>query len=71
MLSGKGLICCGDDKGTLWLYNLPQYGKDGSPATKSEVEPSKQLQWPELQDDHLVRVPCLFIILMTWLSFTV
>lgn len=52
--SGKGLICCGDDKGTLWIYNLPQYGRDGSPALKATVEPSKQLPWPELQDDHLV-----------------
>lgn len=50
---GKGMICCGDDKGSLWLYNLPQYGKDGSAAAKGLIEPTTKLAWPELQDDHL------------------
>ncbi|XP_040567985.1 leucine-rich repeat and WD repeat-containing protein 1 [Lepeophtheirus salmonis] len=50
---GKGLICCGDDKGTVWIYNLPQFGKDSSPALKSGVEPTTLLTWPELQDDQL------------------
>ncbi|QQP52352.1 Uncharacterized protein FKW44_004480, partial [Caligus rogercresseyi] len=47
------LICCGDDKGTVWIYNLPQFGKDSSPALKRVMEPSTLLTWPELQDDHL------------------
>lgn len=47
------MIACGDDKGSLWLYNLPQYGKDSSPAIKDTVEPSNRLLWPDLQDDHL------------------
>jgi len=51
---GKGLICCGDDKGSLWLYNIPQFGKDSpTPQTKSRIEVSTRLLWPELQDDHL------------------
>ena len=51
---GKGLICCGDDKGSLWLYNIPQFGKDSpTPQTKSRMEVSTRLLWPELQDDHL------------------
>lgn len=50
---GKGLICCGDDKGSLWLYNQPQFGKDGATAIKDTVENSARLSWPELQDDHL------------------
>lgn len=51
---GKGLICCGDDKGSLWLYNLPQYGRDGGhPQLKSKIEATVRLAWPELQDDHL------------------
>ena len=51
--SGKGLIACGDDKGTLWLYNLPQFGKDGAAKVKETIDPTTRLPWPELQDDHL------------------
>jgi len=50
---GKGLICCGDDKGSLWLYNVPQFGKDSATPLKKFVDPSARLMWPELQDDHL------------------
>jgi len=50
---GKGLICCGDDKGSLWLYNVPQFGKDSAAPIKKVVDPSARLMWPELQDDHL------------------
>lgn len=50
---GKGLICCGDDKGTLWLYNQPQFGNDSPTPVKAVIEPSIRLLWPELQDDHL------------------
>eukprot|EP00095_Tigriopus_kingsejongensis_P006498 maker-scaffold676_size113663-snap-gene-0.33 protein:Tk06498 transcript:maker-scaffold676_size113663-snap-gene-0.33-mRNA-1 annotation:"leucine-rich repeat and wd repeat-containing protein 1" len=50
---GKGLICCGDDKGSLWLYNLPQFGKDDATPIKDTVDHSARLNWPELQDDHL------------------
>ena len=45
---GIGLICCGDDTGTLWLYNLPQCGKDGSAPAKGLVQPTTKLAWPEL-----------------------
>ena len=55
---GKGLIACGDDKGSLWLYNQPQFGSPSSlsaPAKPSTdpIEPTTRLVWPELQDDHL------------------
>ena len=52
---GKGLICCGDDKGSLCLYHQPQFGKDSAkslPSGKS-IPPTTRLMWPELQDDHL------------------
>merc|ERR1719510_469121 len=52
---GKGLICCGDDKGSLWLYHQPQFGTDSAkclPSGKS-IPPTTRLMWPELQDDHL------------------
>ena len=51
--SGKGMITCGDDKGCLWLYYQPQFGKDGAAPVKDTIEPSNRLMWPELQDDHL------------------
>lgn len=50
---GKGLIVCGDDKGSLWLYYQPQFGRDGATAVKEVIEPTNRLMWPELQDDHL------------------
>ena len=54
-ISGKGLICCGDDKGSLWLYHQPQFGKDcAKPMTSGKaIAPTTRLMWPELQDDHL------------------
>lgn len=50
---GKGLICCGDDKGSLWLYHLPQYGKDSPTPYSNKIDVTTRLMWPELQDDHL------------------
>ena len=54
-VKGKGLICCGDDKGSLWLYHQPQFGKDcAKPITSGKaIPPTTRLMWPELQDDHL------------------
>jgi WD40 repeat protein len=54
---GKGLIVCGDDKGSLWLYNMPGMvnknpEKSLQPLSKI-VDPTTRLMWPELQDDHL------------------
>ena len=50
---GKGLVVCGDDKGSLWLYNLPTLTSAGCEPIKKIVEPTTRLMWPELQDDHL------------------
>lgn len=50
---GKGLVVCGDDKGSLWLYNLPNMTAINPAPIKSLVEPVTRLMWPELQDDHL------------------
>merc|ERR1711909_80194 len=48
---GKGLICCGDDKGSLWLYHQPQFGKDCAKQMTSgkAIAPTTRLMWPELQ----------------------
>ena len=48
---GKGLLACGDDQGAIWLYNLPQFGKDGGKPIKDKVEPTTKLKWAELQND--------------------
>jgi len=50
---GKGLVVCGDDKGSLWLYNMPQMTLPNAHSIKNKVEPTTRLMWPELQDDHL------------------
>jgi len=50
---GKGLVVCGDDKGSLWLYNLPSLAQNNPDPIKKVVEPTTRLMWPELQDDHL------------------
>ena len=41
---GMGLVVCGDDKGSLWLYNMPQMTLPNAQSIKNKVE---------LQDDHL------------------
>ena len=48
---GKGLLACGDDRGAIWLYNLPQFGKDGGKPIKGKVEPMIKLMWAELPAD--------------------
>lgn len=50
---GVGLVVCGDDKGSLWLYNCPSMVATQPDPIKKVVEPSTRLMWPELQDDHL------------------
>jgi len=50
---GKGLVVCGDDKGSLWLYNLQNMVDTSPTPIKSIVDPVTRLMWPELQDDHL------------------
>jgi len=50
---GMGLVVCGDDKGSLWLYNMPGMTKPNPAPVRGKVEPTTRLMWPELQDDHL------------------
>lgn len=50
------ILVCGDDKGTLWVYDLVKYvtGTISSPITGGSpvapVEPVALLDWPELED---------------------
>ena len=50
---GVGLVVCGDDKGSLWLYNCPSMVMTQPEPLRKVVEPTTRLMWPELQDDHL------------------
>ena len=50
---GTGLIVCGDEKGCLWLYNMPGMVNSCPEPIKKLVDPTTKLVWPELQDDHL------------------
>ena len=50
---GIGLVVCGDDKGSLWLYNCPGMVATQPDQIRKVVEPTTRLMWPDLQDDHL------------------
>ena len=50
---GIGLVVCGDDKGSLWLYNCPGMVATQPDPLRKVVEPTTRLMWPDLQDDHL------------------
>jgi len=50
---GVGLVVCGDDKGSLWLYNMPSMIQTCPEPIKKVIDPTTRLMWPELQDDHL------------------
>lgn len=53
ILDGK-LLACGDDKGSIWIYNLNQINfkivKDYHTKT---IDPHTVLKWPKLQDRYL------------------
>jgi len=50
---GVGLVVCGDDKGSLWLYNMPGMAEQNPDPIQKTIEPTTRLMWPELHDDHL------------------
>ncbi|NWQ61481.1 LRWD1 protein, partial [Neopipo cinnamomea] len=49
----KGYVFCGDEKGSVWMYNLSSYTTAwGSPKGKRSerrISPAQILQWPELR----------------------
>lgn len=45
------LLCCGDDKGSLWLYDISKLPTPKSDA-HIEVEPDVILPWPQLTDPY-------------------
>ena len=49
--AAHGLMACGDDEGTVWLYALPAWLADGAPAPAAlpaRLLPIGRLPWPEL-----------------------
>ena len=42
-----GLVLCGDDVGSVWMYNTVSVPLQGT------VDPTNRLMWPQLQDEHL------------------
>ena len=52
-MQGVGLVVCGDDKGTIWLYNMPTMGQTCPEPIKKVVNPTIKLIWPDVEVDHL------------------
>lgn len=46
-----GLLCCGDDKGSLWLYDLQSLNAP-DPQIPLKVLPLCVLPWPHLIDHY-------------------
>ena len=40
---------CGDDKGSLWLYNMPTMVNLNPDPIRKIIDPTTRLMWPELQ----------------------
>ncbi|RZF39074.1 hypothetical protein LSTR_LSTR006611 [Laodelphax striatellus] len=45
-----GLLCCGDDMGALWLYNIKNLDTSHKALKPTAVEPSAIFPWPILSD---------------------
>ena len=50
---GVGFVVCGDDQGSLWLYNTSTIVDTCPEPLARIVQPTTRLMWPQLQDDHL------------------
>lgn len=52
--NSQGLICCGDNVGSIWVYDEPVFnmmlGQGDSPAL---LRAAVRLMWPPIQDDRL------------------
>lgn len=51
-LDGK-MLACGDDKGSIWIYNLKDIDFKSSKGSPKVIEAHKVLKWPKLVDNHL------------------
>jgi len=57
MSCGVGLdgnvLACGDDKGSIWIYNLQDIDFQSSKCDAKVIEAHTVLKWPKLHDSHL------------------
>jgi hypothetical protein len=62
-IAGKGLICCGDNKGTLWMYHLPytDFGLEQEPGIVGRYKARARLCWPDPEDgaDNTINAVCV------------
>ena len=49
---GDGLVVCGDDQGTLWLYDMSTMVQTCPKPVQGILEPNTRIPWPEVQDDY-------------------
>lgn len=52
VLDGK-LLACGDDKGSIWIYDLKDVDFESSKNGTKVIEAYTILKWPKLQDRYL------------------
>lgn len=52
LLDGK-LLACGDDKGSIWIYNLMDIDFNSPKSNSKVIEAHTVLKWPKLRDTHL------------------
>lgn len=46
-------MACGDDKGSIWIYNLEDIDFQSSKSSPKVIEAHTVLKWPKLVDNHL------------------
>ena len=47
-----GLVVCGDEQGTLWLYHMSTMVQTDPKSVNGVLEPNTRILWPEIQDDY-------------------
>ena len=47
-----GLVVCGDDQGTLWLYDMSNIVENFPQQVQGVLEPNICILWPEVEDDY-------------------
>ncbi|XP_065566587.1 leucine-rich repeat and WD repeat-containing protein 1-like isoform X1 [Artemia franciscana] len=51
---GSRIVACGDDEGTIWLYDMKRLELEG----KKELVPDKHLQWPKVDGINSLDEDC-------------
>lgn len=47
------MLACGDDKGSIWIYNLENIDFQSSKSSLKAIEAHTVLKWPKLEDNYL------------------